>query len=107
MVYPGSFHDDDDNVRPDCLKLMSLRWDPEQYAKQARRIRKKVQQREYEVHQRERLRQERRKTQQEAKRFFEVVDADDDADEEEPAPDLMELLKRADYRDDPDTSSTA
>jgi hypothetical protein len=97
LVYPMSFDDEEDDACPDCLKLIAI-WqiDPEEYRRQARIV-------EQEIEQRERSKRERQRAQTEAKRLFEALDESDD---EEPPPDLMDLLERAD-RDNPDSSHTA
>jgi hypothetical protein len=96
LVYAMSFHPEDDDACPDCKRLVAiLQFAPEQYPTQARLI-------EQQVQERERLTLERKNAQREAKRLFGAVEAVDESDEEEPPPDLMDLLKRADH-DDPDT----
>lgn len=104
VVYPMPFKpDEEDDACPECKQLLSiLRVDPEQYPPQARRIKQQVRERERELHEkRQRAAEERGKAQHAVRRLFDAEP--DDADEEEPSPDLMELLRRAD-RDDPDAA---
>jgi hypothetical protein len=105
LVYPMTFHSEDEDACPDCKQLTTiLRLDRERYPEQARLIGKRVQEEdERRTQERERRRQERKNVRREANRFFGAVDESDD---DEPPPDLMELLRRAD-RDDPDASHTA
>ncbi|MCV7241178.1 hypothetical protein H7J83_00125 [Mycobacterium mantenii] len=109
VVYPGSFQpDDDDDVCEDCARLMVfLQRDYAQYPEQARRTAEQVRKREQELRDKREKREKAQRAQDKiltAPDIFAFVDEGDD----EEAPDLFDLLRRADSDElEPGASDTA